>query len=91
MSWAFQFIFTIYLFLFANNPPPFADLILLNGKTVTVDKNFTIAKAVATKKDKIIAVWSNKKVRKFANKQSDLTLMDGKVMYSSGKVIPIRR
>ena len=60
------------LFLFANDPPSYADLILLNGKLVTVDKNFTIAEAVAIKKDKIIAVGSNEEIRKLANRETKI-------------------
>ena len=51
MLQVFQFIFS--LFLFDSNPPSTADLILVNGKVITVDQNFTIAEAVAIKKDKI--------------------------------------
>ena len=78
MSLAFQFIFA--LFLFTGNPPPSADLILLNGKIITVDKNFTIAEAVAINKDKIIAVGSNKEIRKLANKQTKIIDLEGKTV-----------
>src|SRR5262249_38498441 len=36
-----------------------ADLVLKNGKVVTVDRDFTIAQAVAIADDKIIAVGSD--------------------------------
>ena len=78
MLLAFQFIFA--LFLFAGDPPPSADLILLNGKIVTVDQNFTIVEAVAIKKDKIIAVGSNKEIRKLANKQTKIIDLKGKTV-----------
>src|ERR1051325_448383 len=38
---------------------PYADLILTNGKVVTVDSGFTIAQALAIKDGKLIAVGSN--------------------------------
>lgn len=42
-----------------------ADLLLINGKVITVDKLFTIAPAVAIKDGKIAAVGSNEKIRKW--------------------------
>jgi len=78
MLLAFQFIFA--LFLFAGDPPPPADLILLNGKIITVDQNFAIVEAVAIKKDKIIAVGSNKEIRKLANKQTKIIDLKGKIV-----------
>src|SRR5947207_10017148 len=75
MSLAFKFIYLLTLFV--GNPPPFADLILLNGKIITVDQNFAIAEAVAIKKDKIIAVGSNKDIRKLANKQTKIIDLRG--------------
>ena len=78
MLFALQSIFA--LFLFANNPSSSADLILLNGNIVTVDENFNIAEAVAIKKDKIIAVGSNKEVRKFADTQTKIIDLKGKTV-----------
>ena len=74
---AIQFIF---LNLFARNFLPYADLILLNGKIITVDQNFTIAEAVAIKQDKIIAVGSNNEIRKLANKQTKIIDLKGKTV-----------
>jgi predicted amidohydrolase YtcJ len=45
----------------ASNEPP-ADLILHNGKIVTVDKAFTVASAIAVRDGKIIAVGADAKV-----------------------------
>src|SRR5262245_29039147 len=42
------------------------DLILSNGKIITVDERFTIAQAVAVKGDRIIAVGSNADVNPLA-------------------------
>jgi predicted amidohydrolase YtcJ len=43
-----------------------ADLILTNGKIITVDDQFRIAQAVAIRGDRIIAVGSNQEVSQFA-------------------------
>jgi len=39
-----------------------ADLVLINGKIVTVDEQFTIAQAVAVKGDRILAVGTNDEI-----------------------------
>src|SRR6266513_3140515 len=43
-----------------------ADLILTNGKIITVDDKFTIAQAVAVKGDRIIAVGTNQQITQLA-------------------------
>ena len=48
----------------AQQAPP--DLILSNGKIVTVDERFTIAQAVAVRGDRIVAVGSNAEIGKLA-------------------------
>src|SRR6266550_6752433 len=45
---------------------PFADLILTNGKIITVDEKFTIAQAVAVKGDRIVAVGTNQQIGQMA-------------------------
>jgi predicted amidohydrolase YtcJ len=45
--------------------PP-ADLILTNGKIITVDERFTIAQAVAIRGEQIVAVGTNQAVERFA-------------------------
>jgi predicted amidohydrolase YtcJ len=45
---------------------PAAELILSNGKIITVDDRFTIAQAVAIKGDRIVAVGSNQDVGRLA-------------------------
>ena len=42
------------------------DLILTNGKIVTVDERFTIAQAVAVKGDRIVAVGTNQEIARLA-------------------------
>src|SRR6516225_8621329 len=41
-----------------------ADIVLLNGKIVTVDDRFTIAEALAVKGERILAVGSNAEIEK---------------------------
>ncbi len=50
--------------LHAQQAPP--DLILSNGKIITVDPRFTIAQAVAIRGDRIVAVGSNQEIAKLA-------------------------
>jgi predicted amidohydrolase YtcJ len=45
--------------LFVAQQPPAADMILSNGKIITVDDRFSIAQAVAIKGDRIVAVGTN--------------------------------
>ncbi len=48
----------------AQQPAP--DLILSNGKIVTVDERFTIAQAVAIKGDRVVAVGTNQAITQLA-------------------------
>ncbi|NOT27149.1 MAG: amidohydrolase [Acidobacteria bacterium] len=43
-----------------------ADLILSNGKIITVDERFTIAQAVAVRGDQIVAVGTNQEIERLA-------------------------
>ncbi len=45
---------------------PAPDLILTNGKIITVDERFTIAQAVAIKGDRIVAVGTNQEMARLA-------------------------
>ncbi len=48
----------------AQQPAP--DLILTNGKVITVDERFTIAQAVAIKGDRVVAVGANQEITQLA-------------------------
>src|SRR5690242_15875738 len=50
--------------LIAQLPAP--DLVLTNGKIITVDERFTIAQAAAIKGDRIIAVGTNNDITRLA-------------------------
>lgn len=60
--------------------PGNADLILYNGKIVTVDDDFGIAEAVAVRDERIIAVGSNGEVRKLASATTKSIDLKGKTV-----------
>ncbi len=57
-----------------------ADLILTNGKIVTVDQNFTIGQAVAVSGDKILAVGTDKKIMRYAGDDTRIIDLIGKTV-----------
>jgi predicted amidohydrolase YtcJ len=57
-----------------------ADMIITNGKILTVDEQFTIADALAIKDGKIMAVGSNSEIRKLADRQSRIIDAEGKTV-----------
>ena len=65
---------------FACNVTPPADLIMINGKVVTVDQNFSIAEAVAISNDKIVEVGTNQKIKKLAGKETKIIDLKGKTV-----------
>lgn len=58
----------------------YADLILFNGKIVTVDKNFSIAEAIAISNDKIIAVGTMSKMKRFSGSSTRIIDLKGKTV-----------
>ena len=59
---------------------PAADLILTNGKIITVDDQFSIAQAVAVRGDRIIAVGSNADINKLAGASTRRIDLRGKAV-----------
>jgi len=57
-----------------------ADLVIINGNIITVDKNFSIAEAVAVKGDKIIAVSTDKEIRSLIGENTKVLDLKGKTM-----------
>ena len=57
-----------------------ADVILHNGKVVTVDDRFTIAQAVAIKGERIVGVGSNAKMRKLAGNGTRVIDLKGRTV-----------
>ena len=58
-------------------------MILVNGKIITVDPDFTISEAVAIDKEKIAAVGTNAEIRKLADGK---TIKEA-LMISAGEII----
>ena len=74
----------VWLFIMAfcliacNSSHP--DIILTNGKVITVDKDFTISEAIAIEKDKIVAVGSNVEIRKRSGRKTRIIDLKGKTV-----------
>ena len=56
------------------------DAILFNGKIVTVDKNFSIAQAVAVKDGKFVAVGANDRIKSTAGSHTEMVDLEGKTV-----------
>ncbi|MCW4050038.1 MAG: amidohydrolase [Candidatus Bathyarchaeota archaeon] len=57
-----------------------ADLALLNGKILTVDKDFTTAEAVAVKDGKIQAVGTTSEIKKLVGDSTEVVDLEGKTV-----------
>ena len=57
-----------------------ADMILFNGKIITVDERFTIAHALAIKGDRIIDVGTTPQIRKLAGANTKVVDLKGKTV-----------
>lgn len=69
-----NFFVLLILFLCILNcrdkaPGEMADLVLLNGKIVTIDENNPQGEALAVKRDRIVVVGSNKEIGKYIDKK----------------------
>ena len=79
----FNLIICISVLLLINNgckTMPSADIILINGKIITVDCNFTIAEAVAISGDTIIAVGTNESILRLSGDKAKVIDLDGKTV-----------
>lgn len=56
------------------------DLVILNAKILTVDKDFSIKQAVAVRGDKIVAVGSTKAIKKYVSKNTKVLDLKGKTL-----------
>ena len=66
--WTISLIFLllgVLNFCGKNNPP--ADLVLINGKVVTLEKDLPQAEAVAVQGDKILAVGTTKQIKRYVS------------------------
>jgi predicted amidohydrolase YtcJ len=57
-----------------------ADMVLLNGKIVTLDANSTIAQALAIEGDKIVAVGSGEAIKKLAGPKTQVVDLGGRMV-----------
>ncbi len=57
------------------------DLVIINGKVVTVDKNDSMAEAIAVKNGYIIKVGSNQEVKALASTETEEIDLEGKTIY----------
>jgi predicted amidohydrolase YtcJ len=77
------FLTALMIFAFAQHSDAQgteADLIIINGKVITVDKDFSIQQAIAVKDGWIVAVGTNGDVQKFAGKKTQVMDLKGKVI-----------
>ncbi|MFC2164632.1 amidohydrolase [Acidobacteriota bacterium] len=69
----------IYLFVSCGQKEQAADLVLMNGKIVTVDDTKPEAQALAVKEDVIIAVGSNKEIKPYITEKTEVIDLKGKL------------
>ena len=62
----------------AQGQAPAADVVLTNGKIITVDDRFSIAQAVAVRGDRIVAVGSNQDIARLAGPNTRRIDLGGK-------------
>jgi predicted amidohydrolase YtcJ len=65
---------------FSCNSSHTADLVLLNGRIITIDNNFTVAEAVAVSGGIIIEVGTNRQIRKYEGKGTEVIDLNGKTV-----------
>ena len=78
LSIIFLAVFTFFQSGCSTNQP--ADLMLINGKIVTVDQHFTIVDAVAVISDQIVATGTNNKIRRLADNHTKIIDLKGKTV-----------
>jgi predicted amidohydrolase YtcJ len=71
---------TVGAFALVGAQQPQADLVLTNGKVITVDERFTIAQALAVRGDRIIAVGSTQEIGRLAGPNTRRVDLKGKAV-----------
>ncbi len=74
------FVLTVLYVPCARPANPAADIILFNGKIVTVDKDFSYGQAIAIAGGKVLAVGSNAEVRKLAGPETQQIDLHGRTV-----------
>jgi hypothetical protein len=77
---AVTLLFTVLESFPLNAQLPTADLILTNGKIVTVDERFSIAQAVAIRGDRVVAVGTNQDIARLAGSATRRIDLRGRTM-----------
>jgi len=73
--------FFILALLFACSPKEKADMVILNGKVVTIDNDNPRAEAIAIVDDRIVAVGTNAKIKKYVDEaQTELIDAQGRLV-----------
>ncbi|MCX6012789.1 MAG: amidohydrolase family protein [Chloroflexi bacterium] len=60
--------------------PLFADMVLINGKIVTVDKKFSLKQAIAVRDKKILAAGTNDEINVYIGKNTKIIDLKGKTV-----------
>ena len=68
-----------------------ADLIVYNGKVVTVDSDFSICRAMAVKDNRILRVGGNKEILQLKGDDTKVVNLKGKRLLSSTAIFPRER
>jgi predicted amidohydrolase YtcJ len=66
------------IFIFCANQK--ADLVIIGGKVVTVDRDFSITKAVAIQNDKILAVGKKEEIQWLIGKNTQIIELNGELV-----------
>lgn len=78
-----SFEITVVLFVFGHSNPVVAseaDLILYNGKIVTVNSDFSIQQAMAVKGNQILQIGDNKDIMRLKADKTEMLNLDGKTV-----------
>ncbi len=75
-NFLFWFFLVMGVFCSCNTIEP-ADLLIINGKVITVDIDFTIAEAVAVRGDRIVAVGTNRQIKKLEGSRTEVIDAEG--------------
>jgi len=80
LSWLSILMAVVALVSGCHSGQPAADLVLYNGQIVTVDKDFSIAEAVAVQGDSIVASGSSDEIRALAGDGAREIDLDGRTV-----------
>ncbi|HEY3131083.1 MAG TPA: amidohydrolase [Acidobacteriota bacterium] len=73
-------VFSLSFSLLAAAAGEKADLVVLNGKVLTVDNNFTIARAAAIRNDRFVAVGTDTQIKEWIGPQTRVLDAQGKTV-----------